>query len=176
MSTTQYIRQGDCEVAVNAVSTQCRLFTCCRCCFHFFACGSNRTHRGTVLLRSAVQLSLMSHGPVAHFIYFGLSSRAGGGVSRVCAFAKDGKCNITQGGTGVLRGQDPGEQGPSIPALRILHPCLCGLFELWRGQPRRNLKGESFTSMMFFLWRRCMLQLQPGRFLFQLSLAKKDRV
>lgn len=86
---------------------------------------------------------------------FGLSSRAGGGG--VCAMLQDAKSHSQRqrwkmqhhaGGHGN-RGQDPGEQGPSIP-VPLHFPSVCvfaGCLDFGGAQTEKRL-GESMVFLI----------------------------
>lgn len=148
--------EGDCEVAVDAISTRYRLlFTCCRRCVVWLLpplCMRLKPHAAETVFASAVR---RRGEPWPSRASFGLSSRAGGGG--VCAMLQDAKSHSERqrwkmqhhaGGHGN-RGQDPGEQGPSIP-VPLHFPSVCvfaGCLDFGGAQTERRL-GESMVFLI----------------------------
>lgn len=118
-------------------------------CFHLFACGSNRMPQKQSLLRPSVVV--MSPGPVAHLLACRAVLAAGGCVqcckmpSRIRK-GKDGKCNITQGGTGT-EAKTQVSKDPRSRSLCIFHPCVF-LRAVWT-LVGLKLKGDSENRWCF---------------------------
>lgn len=167
---TAHPPEGDCEVAVDAIPTRCRLlFTSCRHCVVWLLsplCLRLKPHAAETDFASAVRRD----EPWPSRASFGLSSRDAGGGVQCCEmpsrFCKRWKMQHHAGGHGN-RGQDPGEQGPSIPVPpHFASVCVfAGCLDFGGAQTERRL-GE---SMVFLIAAMSMLR---HRFPFLSSLAR----